>query len=138
MSFEQPSAENSSEKLSMQERLDQRDKHLKVAIVKENPGIGEISVDEFYSFDPEREGGNTCAATAFVTLFPNEGRFTKVQLIHDLSEQEIEDEETGEYSTEYPDEEVSRATATVDNLLNAGLLEIRNDRVYLNMEMVRR
>lgn len=124
--------------LPLAERLEKRDKHLRIAVVKDNPRIGQVTVDEFFSFDPEREGDRTYAAAAWVVLFSSEGRFTKEQLVHECSEDEIiDDEETEKSHIEYPPEKVANVTATIDNLIKAGLFEIRNGRVYSNMEMIR-
>jgi hypothetical protein len=137
MKFEGPT--ENTEKLSMEERLTKRDPHLKISIAGENPQIGEVTLDEFFDFDPQRDGDVTYAASAFMYVASSEGKFTKEALIHKLSEKEVWDDEEGEQThDEWPEENVARATTTIDNMLNAGLFEIRNDRVYSNMEMFRR
>jgi len=139
MKFEGVTEENPSEKLPLQERLAQRDPHIKIAVVKENPGVGEITIDEMYAYDPEHQPGNSCAGALFVTMFSSNGKLTKEQLIRSLSESEVIDEDDEEkVHTEHTEEDIARATATVNNMIEAGLVQEHNGKLYLDMELVRK
>ncbi len=128
MGFNQPPGGNKMsstplEALSLQQRLAGRGPDAKIKIMKGNPAIGEMTQPELSSFDPESGKDGDLASTVLITTMMSDGMLTKERFIRELTEGE-----EGMFQ---------RATATVENMLTAGLLEIKNGKIYTNMELVR-
>jgi hypothetical protein len=118
---------------ALKERLNSRNIPSRICVVKENPGPGELTVNELSSFDQgsSHENGDYASA-ALITSMCNDGRFSKLAFIYDLAEVDPKDDDS------HADDSIARASATVDRMLEAGLLEIRDGRVFTNTELLRR
>lgn len=122
--------------LSLEQRLQQRDKHIPIRVVRDNPGIGELTTSELATFDPEFLQGGDMASYALVTVMGSNGLYDRNEFIERLSELDIIYENDAKAATA-KEVKVRRVTALVENLLNAGLLKEQNSRIYSNIELIR-
>lgn len=118
---------------TLEERLKSRNPAGRFGVVKENPGPGELTVNELSSFDAgsSPEDGDYASA-ALITSMCNDGRFSKLAFIYDLAEVDPEAPDS------HADDSIARASATVERMLEAGLLIERDGKIFTNIELVRR
>lgn len=92
----------------------------RLRVVKENPGPGQLTPEELGSFDPQRGEGDYASA-AVITAMIYEGQHTPDAFVKELTE--------GRKSS------LPRCQATFDNMVKAGLLQVRDGKVYLNTDL---
>lgn len=95
-----------------------------LALVRDNPGPGQLTVDELSSLDPESSADDDFAAAASMTAATNDGQFTKEQFIAYVSDDE--------------QDRMTRYQTTVDRMLEAGVLEIVDGKIHCNIDFRRR
>jgi hypothetical protein len=89
-------------------------------IVLENPGPGQLTPDELGSFDPQQGMGDYASAAA-VTAMIYDGQFTPEDFVSRLAADKPRN--------------LDRCQATFDRMVQGGLLQVRDDRVYMNVDL---
>jgi len=116
--------------LTLEERLKQRDRSRGIILTSENPKVGEMTLDEFFSLDPEGQGPNNFAASTYIYVLNLDGGYTRETLIDKLIHW------LRPANKPVDDNKIKRATETVDNMVAKELLEVRDGKVYVNMSLV--
>jgi hypothetical protein len=129
---------NQNSSLSLQQRMEQRDKNLKIGVVKQNPGPGQITLDELFSFDPQASSEESCSSAALMIAM-SQGGLSRQKFIEQLSEDEIydTDEENEEPRIVHTLDRVNRSTETLENMIDAGVLIEKDGKIYSNAEMIK-
>jgi hypothetical protein len=118
-----PSLEN------IKTRIEQAPVSRQIRVVMENPGPGQLTQRELMSMDPEGSHDSDCASAALITAFVSPGQYSKEEFIKYLAEDE--QEESVEAMT-------VRYHTTVNNMLEAGVLEERDGKIYSAVDFSRR
>lgn len=114
---------------SIKARVEQAPVQRQIRVVMENPGPGELTQKELMSMDPEGSHDSDCASAALITAFVSPGQYNKEGFISYLADDEPE--EGAETMT-------ARYRTTVNNMLEAGVLEEQDGKIYSSVDFSRR